>query len=391
MRTTSGTIVFVGGARRGGLIGLWLLSACTFDTGSGNGPNQLEDTDGTTSSSTTTSDAPATNASGGGTGGTSDASQTGTGSGDTEEGSSGAADESTTSIDPSQGNPPRADLVFVQEGPVDFGVHPLSGPTVLTLQLTNQGEAPAAVQGGDDPPSPLQWAGGVFPGTDATCDGSLAPGATCTVALEVGPGQPGFASGALAVLFNDDVGSGTASVPVDLIATGQGPNLIENADAESDPEGTILTGWDAEDSSFRTTTAHNHGAGSLSFYGGGSENPEITQDVVLSSWSTSIDDLGLRFVMTGWTRANDDFWNDDPHGISITFLDGTGAGLDDHSRSGMTHDGWEPTNFDVAIPAGTRRVRIRLSCDRNDALIGNSNCSAWFDDFSGTLVYATPK
>lgn len=381
----------MGGVRRGGLVGLWLLSACTFDTESGNGPNQLEDTDGTTSSSTTAGSTPATNASGGGTGGTSNAGGSETSTGAPQDGSSGPGEESTTSGDPSEGNPPRADLVFVQEGPIDFGIHPLSGPTVLTLQLTNKGEASASIQGGDDPPSPLQWAGGVFPGTDATCDGPLAPGATCTVALVVGPGQPGFASGALAVLFDDAIGSGTASVPVDVIATGQGPNLIENPDAESDPEGTIVTGWDAEDSSFRTTTAHNHGTGSLSFFGGGSENPEITQDVVLSSWSTSIDDLGLRFVLTGWTRASSDFWNDDPHGISLTFLDGTGADLDGHSRSGMTHDGWESTNFDVPIPVGTARVRIRLSCDRNDALIGNSNCSAWFDDFSGALVYTPPE
>ncbi len=348
----------------------------------------LEETDGSSSSA----DAPATagkdNTS---STGTSAGSQGGTGHGSTGGTSSEAGDETPTTTDSSEGNPPRADLLFVQEGPIDLGTLPLTGPTVLTLQLTNQGEAPATIVGADDPPSPLNWAGYAYPGTDATCEGVIPPAGTCTVTLVVGPGQPGFAAGSLGVHFTDAVGSGNASAPVELIATGQGLNLIENPDAESDPVGAILTGWDAEDSSFHTTTQHNHGVGSHSFFGGGSENPEITQDLVLNPWSSSIDKLGLRFVFSGWTRADDDFWNDDPHGISFTFLDDTGTALDGASRGGMTHDGWESTAFDVAIPATTRRIRLRLSCDRNDALPGNDNCSAWFDDFFGALVYEAPK
>jgi len=341
----------------------------------------LEDTDASTS---TAGNSATTDGPGAKTSGTSIGSQSGSGSADiTSEG----ADEATTAIGPSEGNPPRADLVFVQEGPVDLGVHALAGPTVLTLQLTNQGDAAASVLSADEPPSPLQWAGDAFPGTDATCQGSIPPAATCTVTLVVGAGQPGYASGALAVHFDDDVGKGTASVLLDFTATGEGPNLIENPDAESDPEGAILSGWDAVDSSFHTTTQHNHGAGSLSFFGGGSENPEITQDLVLTPWSTSIDDLSLRFRLSGWSRANNDFWEDDPHEISFTFLDDTGTALGGDSRDGMTHDGWESTNFNALIPVATRRIRIRLSCDRNDALIGNDNCSAWFDDFTGALVY----
>lgn len=382
-------IVPVGGASWAGVVGLCVLSACVFETGPVTNTGMLEDTDA--SSSTSGSAGVTTNGTTAKTGGTSGESQSGTGGSSSGQPSDESGDETTAPIDPSEGNPLRADLVFVQAGPIDLGVLPLSGPTVLTLQLTNQGEAAASVLDGDEPPSPLQWAGAVFPGTDGTCQGIIAPGDTCTITLSVGPGQPGYASGAVAVRFNDDVGSGTASTSVDLTATGEGPNLIENADAESDPPGTIITGWDAEDSSFHTTTEHNHGTGSLSFFGGSSENPEITQDLVLDPWAASIDGLGLRFVFRGWTRANDDFWNDDPHGISFAFLDATGAVLGGDSRGGMTHDGWESTNFDTPIPAATRRVRIRLSCDRNDALIGNSNCSAWFDDFSGTLLYAPPK
>lgn len=316
------------------------------------------------------------------------ASHSGTGSSSSGEAGSEGVDETTTSIDPSEGNPPRADLVFVQMGPVELGLLPLEGPTVLTLQLTNQGEADASVLGGEAPPSPLVWAGDLFPGTNATCQGLISPGGTCTVTLALGPGQPGLASGPVALRFDDGVGEGIASIPVELTATGTGPNLIVNPDAESDPEGAILTGWDAEDSTFHTTTEHNHGVGSLSFYGGGSEDPSITQDLVLSPWSESIDSLGLRFSFTGWTRASNDFLNDDPHGISIAFLDGSGAPLDGRSRTGMTHEDWESTTFDAAIPAQTRRIRLALTCDRNDVLIGNSNCSAWFDDLAGALVYA---
>ncbi len=377
------------GVRRRGILGLCLLGACVFDTESAGGSAMLEDTDASTSTSGTTTDA--TDPTAGYVGSdTSDGSQGGTGGSNASQASSGGADETTTSVDPSEGNPPRADLVFVDGGPVELGVHPLSGPTILTLQLTNQGDAAGSILGGDLPPPPLLWAGGTFPGTDATCQGLVPPSSTCTVTVAVGPGQPGLVSGPVQVRFDDGVGTGTASVIVGLTATGVGVNLIENADAESDPAGEILTGWDAEGSSFHTTGQHNHGEGSLAFFGGGSENPEISQDVVLDAWSESIDSLDLRFAFTGWTRAQSNFWEDDPHGISITFLDGTGVALADESRSGMTHSDWESTSFDALIPATTRRVRIRLTCDRNDLLAGNNNCSAWFDDFSGALAYA-PK
>lgn len=382
-------IVRVEGACRTGILGLCVLSACSFESGLSATSAMLEDSDTSTSAASSAASDDATTA-----GVTSDMSGSHSGTESSNSGEVGSesdgVDETTTSIDPSEGNPPRADLVFVQMGPVELGVHALEGPTVLTLQLTNQGEADASVLAGEVPPSPLAWAGDVFPGTDATCQGLISPGSTCTVTLVLGPGQPGLASGSVALRFGDDVGEGTASIPVELTATGTGQNLIVNPDAESDPEGAILTGWDAEDSTFHTTTGENHGTGSLSFFGGGSENPSITQDLVVAPWSESIDGLGLRFAFTGWTRANNDVTNDDPHGISITFLDGTGAPLDGRSRTGMTHDDWESTNFDAPIPAQTRRIRIALTCDRNDWLIGNSNCSAWFDDFAGSLVY-TPR
>ena len=71
---------------------------------------------------------------------------------------------------------------------------------------------------------------------------------------------------------------------------------------------------------------------------------------------------------------------------AVLFLDASGQVLDSRDRGGMTHDGWEQTTFDAPLPVGARRVRIRLTCDRNDNLPSNDNCSAYFDDFFGGLV-----
>ena len=129
-------IVPVVGTHRRGVVGLCLLSACVFETGSTGGASMLEDTDASTSA--TPSDA--TGATGGASSDMSGGSQSGGSQSGTEGSTSAAAssdDETTTAIDPSEGNPPRADLVFVDVGPVDLGVHALSGPSILTLQLTN--------------------------------------------------------------------------------------------------------------------------------------------------------------------------------------------------------------------------------------------------------------
>lgn len=375
----------VGDSRRWLIVGV-LPVACVFAASEADSAAEVADTEteGEGSSSAGT---------GGPTpGATSVDSQSGTGGGgstsdtpDPDSSTGPAAD--TTDDDPTDPVLPRADLTFVAPSPLELGPHPLAGQDVMTLELTNEGDAAANILGGEDPPEPLIWAGAAFPGTNGTCQGLIPPGGSCVVTLAVGPGQPGIATGPVEVRFDDMVGVGTASTQVELVATGEGPNLILNADAESDPPGAILTGWDAEGSTFRTSGEHNHGSGSLSFYAGGSEEPQMTQEIVLSTWADSIDQLEMQFRFRGWTRANDDFWNDDPHDIQLLFVNGSGEVLDSRSRSNMTHDGWEQTSFDAVLPVGTRRVRIRLSCDRNDNLLGNDNCSAWFDDFFGGLAY----
>lgn len=374
----------VGDPRRWLLVGV-LPVACVFASSEADTAVEVAETetDGTGGASAdTTGEAP---------GSTTASSQSGTGGSSTDapdpDSSTGPSSE-TTEADPTDPVLPRADLVFIGPAPLDLGQHPLAGQDVMTLELTNEGDAAANVLGGEDPPAPLIWAGGAFPGTDGTCQGLIPPGGECVVTLAVGPGYPGLATGAVEVRFDDMVGVGSALTQVELVSTGDGPNMIINPDAEADPAGAIMTGWDAEGSSFHTTGEHNHGVGSLSFFAGGSSSPQITQEIVMTTWADSIDQLEFEFRFRGWSRSRDDFWNDDPHDIDLLFLNGAGEVLDSRSRDDMTHDGWEQTAFDAVLPVGTRRVRIRLSCDRNGSLPGNENCSAWFDDLSGWFSYA---
>lgn len=367
----------------------WLLVGvlplgCVFATAEANSTAEVAESETETDGEGTAGDADG-EMSGASTASSQSGGQGSATSGPGSDASSGSSAPSTD--DPTDAVQPRADLTFVEPGPVDLGQHPLAGQDVMTLQLVNEGDAAANILGGEDPPAPLIWAGGAFPGTDGDCQGLIPPGGECVVTLAVGAGVPGLATGTVEVRFDDMVGAGTAFAAVELVATGQGPNMILNADAESDPAGPILTGWDVEGSTFHTTGEHNHGAGSLAFFAGGSSSPHMTQELVLTTWAESIDTLEMSFRFRGWTRARDDFWEDDPHDIGLLFLDGTGEVLDSRSRSNMTHDGWEETAFDAILPVGTRRVRIRLSCDRNSNLPGNDNCSAWFDDLFGGLVY----
>ena len=357
-----------------------ISAACSFGSaGAGQGPEVGETDEGgsDTTAAMTTSGSPSTGGGGSGSGATLDPDSSG-----------GETTDDPSTADPTQAGTPRADLVFVEGDALPLGQHPLGSSDIITVELTNVGEAAASILGGEDPPTPLLWAGGEFPGTDATCANLLPPGGVCTVTLAVGPGQPGFTTGPLEVRFADDIGAGMALGYVNLTTTGRGENLLVNPDAELDPGGTSPTGWDTAGSTFRSSGEHNHEeGGSYSFYAGGSSSPELSQDAQLSAWSTSIDTLGMDLYFEGWSRAESDFWNDDFHAMTVYFLDGDGQQLAARDRDDMTHDGWESTVFVEAIPLGTRRVRVRLTCDRNDALPGNDNCSAWFDDFYLALEY----
>ena len=374
----------VGDPRRWLLVGV-LPVACVFDSAGAGASGDVADTDtdGSESSSSATTDAtPGT---------TTASSQSGTGGPTTEapdpDSSTGPSGE-TTGGDPSDPVLPRADLVFIAPAPLDLGLHPLAGQDVMTLELANEGDAAANILGGEDPPAPLIWAGGAFPGTDGTCQGLIPPGGECVVTLAVGPGYPGIATGPVEVRFDDMVGVGSALTQVEVTSTGEGPNMIVNPDAEADGPGEIMTGWDPSGSTFRADGEHNHeSGGSLSFFAGGSEQPAMTQEVMLTDWAESIDTLEMEFRFRGWSRSRDDTIDDDPHDIDLLFLDGSGTVLGTRSRDNMTHDGWEQTSFDAVMPVGTRRVRIRLSCDRNDFILFNDNCSAWFDDMAGRLAY----
>ncbi len=352
---------------------LALAGGCAFESdGSGGGITELEETQGSSGAGTAAA-----------TGGESPTS----GSTLATDGQGGTTTDLTTSTmtsggESSSGDPsePRAALVFVDPAPIDLGTRPLAGPEAVTLELTNVGDAAAQILGAEDPPAPLIWAGGTFPGLEGTCQGPIPPNATCTVQLAVDAGDPGLAAGALEVRFDDLAGTGSAKADITMIASGRGPNLIINPDAETGD----LTGWAAEGSSFEAHGEHNHEpGGSRSFYAGNTAQTEMSQEIGLDAWADSIDALPMSFHFVGWTRAYSSTLNDDPHDIHVTFLDASQTVLGAEARTDMNHSSWQSTAFDSTVPAGTRRVRIRLSCDRE---LG-TNCSAWFDDFSGALGY----
>ncbi len=343
---------------------------CTFGAGGGSGAADLQETEGSTAGS---------GSSAAGSGATGNPTTAAT---DSQGGDTTASAQTTEGADSSSGSPAlaRADLVFVDAEPIDLGTQALAGPEAITLEVTNQGDAAGQILGAQDPPDPLLWSGGTFPGIEGTCGGPLPPGATCTVQLAVGSGHPGLVTGRLEVRYDDFEGNGSAQADITMRASGRGPNLIVNPDAET----SNLTGWTVGSGAFETSSEHNHeSGGSRSFYGGDAAQSEMSQELQLEDWAESIDTLPMVFHFEGWTRASSDIIDDDPHDIYLVFLDGADAVLDSRQNTNMTHDGWERTAWDVALPVGTRRVRIRLECDRD---FGN-NCSAWFDDFAGVLAY----
>lgn len=359
---------------------------CSFDSGGSALPDPPDvDSDTEASSDGDDTGAEATTAGTEGMSGGAD-------SGSTPDPTTGADSTGHTGDDSSSGDPTvestqgtaQAILAFTDGAALDLGERALDGPDVIVLSLENTGDAAAEILGGMAPPAPLQWAAGAFPGPGGNCDGLLPPGAACLVELAVGPGTPGLASGALAVEYDDGVQVRSASTMVSLVATGASANLVENPDAEADGVGTAITGWVQTSGDFRVDDEHSHGGGSVSFYAGSASNSALTQDIDLSPHAESVDALAMTFEFQGWSRSSG--WIDDPHDITLQFYDAGSTELARHDRTNMDHTGWESTSFTVTIPAQTRRARITLTCDRN----WGSNCSAWFDDFTGRLRYPAP-
>ncbi len=371
-----------GGARNTTIIVLSVAVGlgCAFDTGGTEIDDAELDADAGSTGSVAGTEGPSTAGSAGMSGGSDPDPGSTSGPGGTGDGSSTDDDQPP----PTTQGTAQAVLAFVEGGAIDLGERALDGPDVIVLSLENTGDAAADIVGGGTPPEPLLWATGEFPGPGGNCGGLLPPGGACLVELAVGPGMPGVASGSLAVEYDDGVQLRDASTMVSLVATGVGPNLIANPDAEADPVGNSISGWEQTSGDFEVDDEHSHGGGSVSFFAGSSSNSALTQDIDLSGYDESVDGLPMTFEFQGWSRSNG--WFNDPHDIELQFYDAGSTELARHDRANMDHTSWESTNFTVPIPTGTRRARITLSCDRN----WGSNCSAWFDDFNGVLRYPAP-
>ncbi len=297
-------------------------------------------------------------------------------------GSSGAAPSDGPDPTPGQG---QAQLEFVDGPSLSLGEQELDAAASIVLTIENNGDAAADIQEGSVPDPPLVWAAGEFPGVDGTCGGLLPPGGTCEVTIAVGPGEPGLFVSAMGVVYDDGVGEALATINVSLTTVGRGANLLVNPGAEDDPPGGAISGWTKGTGDFRIDDDCSHDGGSVCFFAGESGRSVLLQDIDVSNRVASIDELGLGIEFEAWTRSRS--WNNDAHRVRLVFFDEVDTELGASDRGDMDHTGWEATRFSPPVPAGTRRIRVHLECER----FWGSACSAWFDDFSAHLVYPPPS
>src|SRR6185503_8564605 len=108
-----------------------------------------------------------------------------------------------------------------------FGSHGVGSTTTHTFYFTNTGAAPATGLGGGALSAPFSYAGGTFPGAGGTCNGSVAPGDSCTVVVSFSPTgtTPSSSTATMAVLYDDGTGAVSATRPLSGGGT-TGPLLV---------------------------------------------------------------------------------------------------------------------------------------------------------------------
>lgn len=359
---------------------VWLyaiaLAGCAFETTGNSDQSQTVDDAPTSSSganSTTTQDPIET---GGGSNGALDSSTSGETSTTSSNADGNASTNATTGV---------AVLEFDGNDPLDLGTLPLEGSDATLLTLRNTGNAAADVLGGEIA-SPLSWAGGTeFPGAGGDCQGLLPPGATCTIAIALAGGQPGFSARRVDVDYDDGEQDQQARLQMEFLAEGIGPNLLINPDGELDGPGPTITGWSQVDGDFRMDGGCSHGNGNVCFYAGAASSSALVQDIDVSAWAEQFEAAPLGLSFEGWSFSNYTF--DDPHDISVRCYDAMDNIVASRERTEMDHRDWEATRFDILLPPQTRRIRVSVVCDRD----WGNNCSAWFDDFRANFVYPLPE
>ncbi len=90
----------------------------------------------------------------------------------------------------------------------------------------------------------------------------------------------------------------------------------------------------------------------------------------------------LSLSLSVWATALD--VDDDEYRVSMRYYDGDDELLDTYASGWQTGNGWTEYTDVRTAPAGTREVRLRLSCLKQS---GNK-CNAYFDEAS--LVASVP-
>lgn len=130
-------------------------------------------------------------------------------------------------------------------------------------------------------------------------------------------------------------------------------------------------------------------SGSYHFSGGTSASAEAYQDMAVPAEAETDIDGGRAVLNFSWWQAS---WAvDDNANVEIDFLDGTDTLISTEIGSGLISTSpsqtWvERTYDDLAIPANTRTIRIRMKATRD---VGTYN-DGYLDDLSGSITWTAP-
>ncbi|MEM9458557.1 MAG: hypothetical protein AAGF11_30545 [Myxococcota bacterium] len=245
-----------------------------------------------------------------------------------------------------------------------------------TLTVRNMGEAEASGLTGSPLPAPFGYTGGRFPGTAGDCAPSLPAGASCTVEVFFGPTAAGNFEAPLRIT-HDDGPEATGTLEGQA---GESDNLLVNPGGEdlgSPPPGWMVTGpgtWVAGDPFDVPDPLEG------SSYLGANEGPNdqifrLRQDVAVDRWAALIDQGIVRVRFEGHARSYQE--GDDDYRLTVQYIDGDEA-FGNWNSDWQTSTSWQFYSDDRIVPAGTRTVRVLLSCNKGRGEI----CDAFFDQLS---------
>jgi len=129
-----------------------------------------------------------------------------------------------------QGNgAPPADLVISDAPLYDFGQRAIGSQMNHSLTVTNNGGVTATAMNGPGLVAPLDYLGGVYPGTGGDCGLTLAAAATCTLVVNYAPVTLGAHNDTIDIAYFDGLTPQTSSR--DLQGEGVNPALLEISEA----------------------------------------------------------------------------------------------------------------------------------------------------------------